>query len=535
MIQPITTMLSICLLMAVIAMAVIRSRRLLGIIIPVKELRRHALIVGPTGSSKTTIAKRIVEMAAKRDVRVTILDWKGEYTSYVKNAVVVRKVNIWDNGGRTPTEKAVIAVEMLREITRDVADVSSASAALLLKELVKLYSERGVPTTKDVVEKLERYMQNALLERRLAEANMAAALLRRLYWLLVDEERPDENVHGNPAVTVCDLSSAGSSYLKTLFSLTVLTKKYYEALRRGPTDELSEIIIAEECQNYVRGRRPDEPPSIGERATYELRGFGIGIVLICPDPELLPQGIVKDVGTIIATSADSLPRFTLERHLLRVSLEEAEKTLKELKRAKAIVYHRGRLHFLRRLPGPLKLLKLKLEAGPKGDRMGVTDPGGRSLRTWPILPRRSPGRPAPKVEVKEEVAKEPKVIEVGEEATEKPKVVEVVEKPLKLEEEELEEEPEVIEVKEPESTETEPVEEPAVEVKEEIEEKLTEELKLEEEEAEVEPEPAPKGPPIPSSLPYRGSLCPAGRTAMLGRVLFEKEKNETVGGGCPAG
>jgi len=476
----------------IMVVAVIRSRRLLGVI-PVKELRRHALILGPTGSGKTTIAKRIVEMVAKRNVRVTIIDWKGEYVNYVRGATIVRKINVWDVGGRSPAERAVIAVELLREVTRDVADISSASATLLLKELVKLY-ERGTPTTKDVVEKLERYMQNALLERRLAEANMAAALLRRLYWLLVDEERPDENVQGDPAVTVYDLSSVGSSYLKTLYSLTVLTKKYYEALRRGPTDELSEIIIAEECQNYVRTRRTDDPPSIGERATFELRGFGIGIVLVCPDPTLLPEAVVRDVGTIVSTSPDTLPRFTLERHLLRVSLGEAEKTLKELKKAKIVVYFRGRLHFFRRLLKPPKELRLR----PKGDRMGVTDPGGRSLRAWPILPHRSPGRPAPKVVEAEEEAKKPEVIEIREE------VAEVSEEPLKLEEEELEEEPE-IEVKESGPTETEFIEEKtvekpavAVEVKEEIEEMLTEEMPLE------EPEPAPKGPPIPSTLPYRG-------------------------------
>jgi hypothetical protein len=97
---------------------------------------------------------------------------------------------------------------------------------------------------------------------------------------------------------------------------------------------------------------------------------------------------------------------------------------------------------------------------------------------------------------------------------------------LRLEEEEFEE-PE-IEVREPEPTETEPVEEktveePAVEVKEETEEKLSEEMPLE------EPEPAPKGPPIPSLLPYRGSPCPAGRATTLGRVLFKKEKKPNGG------
>jgi energy-coupling factor transporter ATP-binding protein EcfA2 len=476
--------------------AVLKSRRLFGII-PLTELNRHVVILGPTGSGKTTIAKRIVEMAAKRDVRVTILDWKGEYTNYVKNAVVVRKVNIWDNEGRTPTEKAVIAVEMLREITRDIADMSSASATLLLKELVRLYSEKGIPTTKDVMDRIDRFMQTALSERRLAEANMAAAILRRLYWLQIDEERTDENIHGSPDVVIYDLSSTGSNYLKTLYSLAILSRKYYEALRRGPTDELVEVIIAEECQNYVRGRRPDEPPSIGERVTYELRSFGVGTILVCPDPMLLPEAIAKDVGAVVSMSPDAVPRFALERYLFRASLEEAERTLEKLRKARMIIYHRGRLHYLRRLPKPPKELRLR----PKGDRMGVTHPwaGGRSLRAWPILPRRSPGRPT--TEVKKEDIEErprPKIVEVKvveEKAEAKPEVVEVkpkaAEEPLRLEEEEEE-------FEESGTITTEPTEEPAVKVKE-----VEGEIK--------EPEPAPKGPPIPSALPYRGSLCPAGR------------------------
>jgi hypothetical protein len=105
---------------------------------------------------------------------------------------------------------------------------------------------------------------------------------------------------------------------------------------------------------------------------YELRAFGVGVVLVCPDPELIPMPVLRDVGTIIATSPDSLPRFALERFLFRASLEEAERTLGALKKAKMVVYYKNRLHFFRRLPKPPKELRLR----PKGDRMGVTDPGG---------------------------------------------------------------------------------------------------------------------------------------------------------------
>jgi flagellar biosynthesis GTPase FlhF len=45
---------------------VIKSRRILGII-PFKDVQRHLLLLGPTGAGKTTIAKKVIEMAIKRE------------------------------------------------------------------------------------------------------------------------------------------------------------------------------------------------------------------------------------------------------------------------------------------------------------------------------------------------------------------------------------------------------------------------------------------------------------------------------------
>jgi ABC-type cobalamin/Fe3+-siderophores transport system ATPase subunit len=340
---------------------VIKSRRILGII-PFKDVQRHLLLLGPTGAGKTTIAKKVIEMAIKRNVKVTILDWKGEYVDYVRGATVIRKTNLWDVGGRSSAEKAVIAVEMLREVTRDIADVSSASATLLLKELAILYREKGTPTTKDVVDRVDRFMQNALSERRLAEANMAAAILRRLYWLQIDEERTDENIHGSPDVVVYDLSSTGSNYLKTLYSLAILSRKYYEALRRGPMDRLDEVIVSEECQNYVRGRRFDDPPSIGERIVNELRSYGVGVLLITPDPVQIPWHMARDVGALIAIGSQSLPDFIEQmRHRYgRRGLETLGKT------NSTYIYHRSKLTTVRFKPRPQKPITLKMVEAPIG-------------------------------------------------------------------------------------------------------------------------------------------------------------------------
>jgi energy-coupling factor transporter ATP-binding protein EcfA2 len=353
--------LAIATITAVATLTVIRSRRILGII-PFKDVQRHLLLLGPTGAGKTTIAKKVIEMAIKRDVRVTILDWKGEYVDYVRGATVIRKTNLWDVGGRSSAEKAVIAVEMLREVTRDIADVSSASATLLLKELARLYREKGIPSTKDVVERVDRFMQTALSERRLAEANMAAAILRRLYWLQIDEERADENIHGSPDVVVYDLSSTGSNYLKTLYSLAILSRKYYEALRRGPVDRLDEVIVSEECQNYVRGRRFDDPPSIGERIVNELRSYGVGVLLITPDPVQIPWHMARDVGALIAIGSQSLPDFIeqMRHRYSRRGWETLGKT------NSTYIFHRGKLTTIHFKPRPIKPITLKMVEAPIG-------------------------------------------------------------------------------------------------------------------------------------------------------------------------
>jgi hypothetical protein len=294
---------------------------------------------------------------------------RGEYTDYVKNATVIRKINVWDVGGRNPAEKAAVAVELLREVTRDIADVSSASATLLLKELAKLYSEKGTPTTRDVVEKVERYMQTALSERRLAEANMAAALLRRLYWLQIDEERTDQNMHGSPDVVVYDLSSTGSNYLKTLYSLTILSKKYYEALKAGPDNELVEVLIAEEAQNYVRGRKYNEPPSVGERIVNELRAFGTGVVLVCPDTLQIPWHLARDVGGLVGIGSQALPDFLeqMRYKYTRKGLTTVGKT------NSTFVYHRSKLTTVRFKPRPMKPIRLKAVEAP----IGAWQPLGR--------------------------------------------------------------------------------------------------------------------------------------------------------------
>ena len=333
-------LITLLVAVAITVVAVVRSRRLLGVI-PFSELRRHVLIFGPTGSGKTTIALRAVKLAIDRGVKVVVVDWKGEYAARIAGATIIRKIqNIWDVPGSTPRERALIAVELIREMARDVVEVTPPSSLLLLKVLMEEY-RRGVPTTERIIRILERRAE-AVGERRYAEWNMYMGLIRRLYLLM--DERAEDNVEGDPRVVVYDLGGLPSIYLKTLYANYVLTRIYHQATAEGVGDEglLRMLVIAEEAQNYVRPRRHDEL-SMGERLVNELRAFGVGVIMISPDPEQLPRHMPKDVGAVISTALSNMPPELAE--------------LDGQRRRGVYVLYKERLHVVGR-PRPLRAIRV---------------------------------------------------------------------------------------------------------------------------------------------------------------------------------
>jgi polynucleotide 5'-kinase involved in rRNA processing len=69
--------IAVVIVIAVIAVRmVIRATRILGVI-PLKDIQRHIMLLGPTGSGKTTIAKDIIRRAVGKGVKITVLDWKA--------------------------------------------------------------------------------------------------------------------------------------------------------------------------------------------------------------------------------------------------------------------------------------------------------------------------------------------------------------------------------------------------------------------------------------------------------------------------
>ena len=73
----------------------IRSTNNRSIGIPLRNLFEHTLVIGSTGSGKTYTVSRIVKRLweIKRDVKIVIIDWHGEYGDLLPEANVLSPFN----------------------------------------------------------------------------------------------------------------------------------------------------------------------------------------------------------------------------------------------------------------------------------------------------------------------------------------------------------------------------------------------------------------------------------------------------------
>ena len=343
------------------AVSALRSRGRLFGVVKVEDFQRHVLIFGPTGSGKTSTALKAVENSLRKGIPVEILDWKGEYATKFRGATVIRKVKLLEPPDWGNVQSHVLVVI---DILRDVLDLSEPMSYMLYEELTKMYEQRSA-SFNVLLEQLKYRRATALAQRFMAEANIAEALIRRILPLVLDEAREAENLKGSDLVRIYDLSQLPTYQLKTLYAEIILWRLYNEALKAGGGSlSLRKLIIAEESQNYVRPRRPERQPSIGERIVNELRAYGYGFTLIAPDPNQLPYHMTRDAGAVISIGYQGLPRVVAEL-LSYYRYADIKRLLKTTNRPRTYIYYNGRL-FIRGLPRPYKsTIDLGVEAVPE--------------------------------------------------------------------------------------------------------------------------------------------------------------------------
>lgn len=270
-----------------------------------EDLRRHVAILGMTGSGKSTTGAAIVRQAAALGLPLLVLDWHNEYAEVVARAggsvLSPGKDDFTINPFEVGTSSEPVEhMAMISDIFSDVYRFTHPQAFMFRNALQKRLSESAddeVLRVSSLVKTIEAYPLRSAYDNE-----TKVALLRRLVPLTQGQSGraldgpstiPVEDLLGK--VVCMELGHLRDIQTRTVFA-EILLKMVYEQ-RVKSKEGLEHLTVVEEARNIAPARRPEDPPSIGERMISELRKFGEAMLFVAQFPSQIASEVVKNSGT----------------------------------------------------------------------------------------------------------------------------------------------------------------------------------------------------------------------------------------------
>jgi DNA helicase HerA-like ATPase len=191
---------------------------------------------------------------------------------------------------------------MVSDIFSDIYHFTHPQAYMFRNALQKRMSETGpeeVPTISSLVRTIEAYPLRSAYDNE-----TKVALLRRLVPLTQGQSG---RALGGPGtlkmeelldLPVCvELGHLRDVQSRAIFTDVMLKLVYEQKVKRKSS--LDHLTVIEEARNVAPARRPEDPPSVGERMISELRKFGEAIMFVARFPSHVASEVVKNSGTKI--------------------------------------------------------------------------------------------------------------------------------------------------------------------------------------------------------------------------------------------
>ena len=236
-----------------------------------------------------------------------------------------------------PGVDAAEHIAMVSDIFSDIYHFTHPQAYMFRNALQKRLSETSedeVPTISALVKTIEAYPLRSAYDNE-----TKVALLRRLVPLTQGQFgralggtgplRLEELLNTSVCVELGQMRDIQS---RAVFCDVMLKMIYEEKVKQK--GGLDHVTVVEEARNIAPARRPEDPPSVGERMVSELRKFGESMIFVAQFPSHLAAEVVKNSGTKIvhrlawpddvSLIGDSLGLNQKQReHLTRLKVGEA--------------------------------------------------------------------------------------------------------------------------------------------------------------------------------------------------------------------
>lgn len=238
-----------------------------AVLIPVEQLFKHMVVIGPTGRGKTTLLAAVIESATiAEELRITSLDFKGDLVKYLppKLLRVYTPDDIVVNLAQRPPYTTEPDWRMI--VTDALSNALNADPGKIVEAL----------------EPVEKAGVSALLHRG------ESSILLPLFELFNRPGRYEalEGLHGENSLI--DLSSKSLLY-QNVYAGVIIGVLRHALLKRGG---LGNLIVVDEAWRVGRLR------SLAE-LVKEGRSRRVGVVLATQNPGDLPREILENASNIV--------------------------------------------------------------------------------------------------------------------------------------------------------------------------------------------------------------------------------------------
>mgnify|MGYP001028476101 CR=1 FL=1 len=291
------------------------GNNLYGVHLSLEDLNTHIAIFGMTGSGKSTTASVILSRLVELGIKVLVIDWHNEYRNIVshKNGLVFtpgKDVAPLTVNPLDPSLSGDLSEHMslVTDIFTDIFNFTPPQGYMFREALRSTYRRCGYfsekpslpPIVSDIVQEIERAPIRSAYDNE-----TKLALLRRLKPLT--EGQAGKALNGQTTIPIEDILSDIVSVelghfkeqeIRKIFT-SIFLKLLYDYRTKEKFSKLQHVTIIEEARNIIPARRPEDPPSIGEKMISELRKFGEGLVIISQFPTQVSYEILKNAATRI--------------------------------------------------------------------------------------------------------------------------------------------------------------------------------------------------------------------------------------------
>lgn len=297
----------------------------------IKDIRRHVLILGRTGSGKTRLAKILLdEILEKSSTAIWVFDFHREYLNLLQKKDFLVFIpgtqenplflNIFHNPFEEPESYSSFLTSILLETLRLKGTEISAQMERALSHAIWETVNSDAPSPKKFIKNLWIWNQEAGEDLPTALYTFYAVINRlksifsgvssRIFWVSKSNINPLNLSQKN---VIFDLSYLFKRNLKREIFLLVNILLRYTIMALFSSENLLDdieppklLILLEEGRYLVPWRKIEstmETTAIEDFITLS-RKYGLGLIIISQSPYLVSTDIISNAGTIFLFNSD---------------------------------------------------------------------------------------------------------------------------------------------------------------------------------------------------------------------------------------